>query len=213
MAVWRLVVVTVSWFAFLAPPIHAARLYWADDGGIHRVNLDGSQRQLVSDHTGISIAADVSGNRLYTVSGDERGRISRSNLDGTDTQFFIGLWDPPGGLFVHPITRELWWAGTREDYPEYVFRASPDGSWKAVFRPIDNDVNDIYIDVAGAKLYILDFDDNHIYRVNLDGTNREKVSYGGAEPTAMAFDLGTGKVFYDGDGGITQVNLDGTSPK
>src|SRR5687768_11755384 len=109
MYILRILAWLVASFASLTAA--AAQLYWIDDSGIQRANLDGSgQQQVVSSPANaiFGMAVDVGTDKLYWTSG---GQIRRSNLDGTNPQTFITPLQPDKGMFVHPTTHELWWGG------------------------------------------------------------------------------------------------------
>jgi DNA-binding beta-propeller fold protein YncE len=190
----------------------AAQLYWNDETGINRSNLDGSNPQLLvpAGPPGISgIAADPSTNTLYWLEGNQPSRLRRSNLDGTNPQTVINVSAVGTGIAVHPSTHEVWWVGALNANQEVMLRTSPDGATTTFAFDPGNDANQFFIDPAADKLYSLNTDDGGITRFNFDGTSDFLVD----DAESMAFDLPGGKMYFalDNSGTIFRANLDGSN--
>jgi hypothetical protein len=221
MAFFRALVVIAGTLATVSAS--AAQLYWIDDSGIKRANLDGSgQQQVVSSPANaiFGMAVDVGTDTLYWTNG---AQITRAHLDGTSPQTFITPLQPDTGMFVHPTTHELWWAGRIDEATRAVFRTSSDGlTTVPVFveggsnslpDSFFDDLNGFFIDAAAGKFYKLDVDDDQLSRVNFDSTNLELLAGFGDDDrsaSSMAFDLSSGKVYYAHAERVFRDNLDGT---
>jgi virginiamycin B lyase len=113
-------------------------IYWANDFGIGRANLDGTDvnQNFIAVPDGPSGVSGLAVNSRYIYWSDETaGTIGRANLDGTDVnqQFITGASFPEGGLTVD--SRYIYWVSHNSSM---IGRANLDGT----------DVNQSFIAIA-----------------------------------------------------------------
>ena len=204
--------------------VDGASLYWTDERGIHRSDLDGQNRQTIVPIpiTSIaSIAIDEIDNKIYYA--DFYGkRILRSNLDGTELENVItsGLW-APSSIVVDSSRRQVYWIDQFE-----IYRANLDGtdiemlleSWEP---------SDLAIDEQAGKIYWLFFypkGPTRLGQANLDGTDIKTVivweralGLGCPSPNTIAIDADAQKIYFTINRcprlkgrAIQRANMDGT---
>lgn len=130
---------------------NAGKVYWNDTDAIHRMNLDGSQDQvLFTGAAGISdFEVDPQHGKIYwaATSGIQgAGAIRRANLDGTQQQTLVtGLWwadgialDLPDGKMYYT---DAWYAGPT-NYNGTIRMANLDGTGQQVLINVGSSVLD-----------------------------------------------------------------------
>ena len=209
----------IRWFGFMISLMllsgyttaEADKLYWTDDRGIHRVDLDSGNMEtpvpvpLVSP---IGIAVDTKSGKIYWADFNTR-KIQRANLDGTNIEDIItAKLGYPYYVAVDTSGGKLYWTDTR-----IIQRSNLDGTeveelvtWKdGASWP-----QDIAVDSNGKKIYWADSDTRKIQRSNLDGTNIEDlVTEGLQNPQRIALDPIAGKIYWADRGVIRRADLDG----
>ena len=191
--------------------VDGASLYWTDERGIHRSDLDGQNPRTIVPIpiTSIgSMAIDEIDNKIYYA--DFYGkRILRSNLDGTELENVItsGLWAPIS-IVVDSSRRKVYWIDQFE-----IYRANLDGtdiemlleSWEP---------SDLAIDEQAGKIYWLyQYTKNppSLGQANLDGTDEKRVIvWDNENPLAIAINADAQKVYFIRDRAIQRANMDGT---
>ena len=203
--------------------VDGASLYWTDERGIHRSDLDGQNPRTIVPIpiTSIgSMAIDEIDNKIYYA--DFYGkRILRSNLDGTELETVItsGLW-APSSIVVDSSRRKVYWIDQFE-----IYRANLDGTDIEMLLE-SSEPSDLAIDEGAGKIYWLyQYTKNppSLGQANLDGTDIKTVivwdrAYGLScpSPKAIAIDADAQKIYFTINScpleksAIQRANMDGT---
>ncbi|MDK1046367.1 MAG: hypothetical protein QGM45_11875 [Anaerolineales bacterium] len=175
------------------------KIYWTG-AGIHRANLDGSNREnVVTDLGGpVGLAVDsVAGKIYWTDAKRFSERVLRANLDGSDIEE-LTLLDPaskPREIALDLPGGKMYW---REKTSNRIMRANLDGSNVEVWLLVTiSGLNHwgFAVDVQARKLYW--GEDYRVKRANLDGSSPEDVIVT-METTPQSIDLDTehGKLYW-----------------
>ena len=189
----------------------ADKLYWTDDRGIHRVDLNDEYMETpvpVLLRSPIGIAVDEREGKIYWADSDTR-KIQRSNLDGTAIEDVItaksGL---PYYVAVDTSRGKLYWTDTH-----IIQRSNLDGTGVEEIVTWQDGVQwprGIAVDEKEGKIYWADSDTRKIQRSNLDGTEIEDlVTEGLRNPLKVAVDPIAGKIYWTDIGTIFRADLDG----
>ena len=176
-----------------------------ETGEIHRVNLDGSNLEMIaSPRAGIplDLAIDPANRKLYWT--DSRGRIRRANLNGKSVKNLIQNLNSPEAIALDVGGGKIYYA-------------EPDSLWRANLNGRNREelVTDLAtlgrITIVNGKIYWtekVNAEMGAIKRANLDGTNVEEfVSIQGI-PFGMAVDSVGGKLYWTNSSGkIQRANL------
>ena len=191
--------------------VDGASLYWTDERGIHRSDLDGQNPRTIVPIpiTSIgSMAIDEIDNKIYYA--DFYGkRILRSNLDGTELENVItsGLWAPIS-IVVDSSRRKVYWIDQFE-----IYRANLDGTDIEMLLE-SSEPSDLAIDEQAGKIYWLyQYTKNppSLGQANLDGTDEKRVIvWDNENPLAIAINADAQKVYFIRDRAIQRANMDGT---
>ena len=199
--------------------VDGASLYWTDERGIHRSDLDGQNPRTIVPIPITSIASmaiDEIDNKIYYA--DFYGkRILRSNLDGTELENVItsGLW-APSSIVVDSSRRKVYWIDQFT-----IYRANLDGtdiemlleSWEP---------SDLAIDEGAGKIYwLFHYPKNPptLGQANLDGSERKAIIVWDNEnphdtnyisPVAIAINADAQKVYFIRDRAIQTADTDGS---
>ena len=189
----------------------ADKLYWTDNKGIHRVDLDGGNMETpvpVLLKSPIGIAVDEKNQKIYWADSRTK-KVQRANLDGTNIEDIItaksGL---PYYVAVDTSGGKLYWTDTH-----IIQRSNLDGTEVEEIVTWQDRVQwprGIAVDSNGRKIYWADSDTRKIQRSNLDGTEIEDlVTEGLRNPLKVAVDPITGKIYWTDIGTIFRADLDG----
>ena len=152
-------------------------LYWADDGGIFRSRLDGSEMIVlvpeIGEQRGLSI--DFESGKLYWTTRFE-GTIRTGNIDGTEVENFLEN-TPAWSLALDLVNRKIYWGeATNGIQCDCIMRrANLDGTEIEDF---------ITTDVAGVTSILVDPVNDTLYWagplfglsvISLDGGNRDSI--------------------------------------
>ena len=191
--------------------VDGASLYWTDERGIHRSDLDGQNPRTIVPIpiTSIqSMAIDEIDNKIYYA--DFYGkRILRSNLDGTELENVItsGL-RAPISIVVDSSRRKVYWIDQFE-----IYRANLDGTDIEMLLE-SSEPSDLAIDEQAGKIYWLyQYTKNppSLGQANLDGTDEKRVIvWDNENPLAIAINADAQKVYFIRDRAIQRANMDGT---
>ena len=149
----------------------AGQFYWTDStGSIWRANIDGSgspteiRSGLGDPH---DLAIDTTNGKLY-VTETSNGKISRSDLVGSNPEDLLTGLSEPYGITVDPSGQKIYWT----DYTDQaVQRADLAGTNTEVIVNNLEQPHDIIIDASNAKLYFTDQQTAKIYSSALDGNS------------------------------------------
>ncbi len=204
-----------KWGVGLAYDEATSKIYFSDfdvtnDGKIWRVNLDGSEMEvLVSGITDpYGIALDKVNEKIYWT--DDAGNVSRANLDGSSSEVLVNI----EGGWMRAVDLDV--ANNKmyfyEVYDENLYTADLDGSNVSVLLP------GIYgyglkVDAVNGKIYFDEQNSNTIIRANLDGSGQEIMDTSVPRTYGFAIDYDEDVMYWSkgGDGEIVKANLDGSN--
>ena len=199
----------------LTVDVVGGKLYWTErtsdrTGKIRRVNLDGTNVQLIKDLTSVphGIALDTANRKIYLT--NSWGKVQRLNLDGSNFQpnLITGL-DIPKNLALDISEGKIYWT----EASGRIRRANLDGSdvenvATGLGTPMDLAVFDgtvYWTEMTGEN-------QGEIQRVNLDGTNTEMLLTLTSIPRGIALDPMENKLYWTNSRGkIQRANLDGSN--
>ena len=184
--------------------------YWinTDSGTLHRL-VGSSVENIASGVTNV-VSLAVTSNRLYWVetTGNNSGRLRRSNLNGTNIQLIRDLTATPAGITVDTANSKIYLTNGFGK----VQSINLDGSGYAP-NLITGLTNPTDIAVGGGKVYWIT-GGGTVHSANVDGTGVTQIAGGYSALGSIA--VGGGKVFWtetisESDGNIHSANLDGSS--
>ncbi|MDD9972579.1 MAG: dockerin type I domain-containing protein [Candidatus Poribacteria bacterium] len=197
----------------LAVDMGAEKLYWTEKtsdrtGKIRRVNLDGTNVQLIKNLTSIphSIAIDTTNDKLYLT--NSWGKIQRINFDGSgfEPNLITGL-DAPKHLTLDVAGGKFYWT----EAAERIRRASLNGSNLETLVTGLGTLGGIAI--ADGKLYWTEQTDEsagRVQRANLDGSNVQTLASLRSVPLGITVDPMNRQLYWTtSQGAIQRANLDG----
>jgi RHS repeat-associated protein len=191
-------------------------IYEAEDGGMYRINPDGTGRAAVfPGFSGIgNVQLDAVHHAIYWSNGVG---IWRGDLD---TDAAVNIYQRPDGtvyvrgIAVDPAGGKLYFADFDATGGAFIGRMGLFGENPGVLIPLGNNPpQDLAIDYAARKIYWTDGQTDGVYRTNLDGTGPvETVIHEPFIDYPLAFDPGAGVVYFSGGTTptINRVNPDGT---
>ena len=142
---------------------------------------------------------------------DNRGRIQRANLDGSQIETLVSGLGYPNGIALDMAGGKMYWTDNRGR----IQRANLDGSQIETLVSGLGYLESIALDVAGDRMYWHSKFRNRIQWANLDGSQIETL-VGGLlfEPNSIALDVAGNKMYWTnsqatGDR-IQRANLDGS---
>ena len=209
----------VRWFGLMISLVllsdyttaEADKLYWTDNKGIHRVDLDGGNMETpvpVLLRSPIGIAVDEKEGKIYWADSRTR-KVQRADLDGINIEDIITAksgW--PYYVAIDTSAGKLYWTDTH-----IIQRSNLDGTGVEEIVTWQDGIQwprGIAVDSSGKKIYWADSDTRKIQRSNLDGTNVEDlVTEGLKNPLKVAIDPIAGKIYWTDIGTIFRSNLDG----
>lgn len=185
------------------------------NGQIVKMNTDGSGSTTIA--TGITdpygIAIDSKNKKIYW--GDDAGKVSRCNLDGTGKEDIVTIED--GGIRAVAIDETHSQLYFYEANNNNLYKANLDGTKAAVILSgyygyaicVDEQNNKIYFDAQDDNLV------SGLYRANLDGTNMLQIDNTQSKIYGIALDTRNKKVYWSGrnNSEIYGANLNGTYKK
>ncbi|GEM_PF-738960 len=191
------------------PASQRADMYWihTDSGTLHRLVGDRVENIATGVRNAVSLVATK--DQLYWVenTGNNSGRIRRSNLNGSNVRLIRDLSAKPLGIAVDTANSKIYLTNAWGK----VQSINVDGS---EYKPnLIRDLNDpTDIAVGSGKVYWITGDGTVQY-ANVDGSNVTQLSRG--YDTLGSITVGGGKVFWteeisESDGNIHSANLNGT---
>ena len=169
------------------------KLYWAQEGGIFRCDLDGSNPETWMAMPGstapempLDMEYDAVNQHIYFTNDkyDFSGGIYRVKLDGSGMTLLVSGTDG-GGLAIDFSGGKMYYA----DYEKGICMANLDGSGEVVIAPdmISNFCWGMEVGVENGKVYWGDKAADNLVRCNLDGSGQE-IFISGVDPHALALD-------------------------
>ncbi|MCG8408458.1 MAG: thrombospondin type 3 repeat-containing protein [Phycisphaerales bacterium] len=167
------------------------KLYWADVQpsvlrGVHRVNLDGSNAELIVESTeaqsprGVAISPGLS--KVYWTDSATQ-KIRRANLDGSGVEDVLVGLSFPYAIAIDDVGGWLFWTDLGL---QSIHRARLDGSSAEIVVSNQPSPFAIGLDLAGGKIYWSETVANFIRRANFDGTGIEDVVAGRPNVSGIA---------------------------
>lgn len=198
--------------------VESASLYWTDERGVHRSDLDGQNPQTIVPvpiNSIASMAIDEVEGKIYYADFSGR-RILRSDLDGTNLETVIisGRQLYLSSLVVDSSRRKIYWRDT-----DKIFRANLDGTDTEMIVQAW-EPSDLVIDEENGKIYWLDRLPKSppvLECANLDGSGRETVIVWDNPPLififprAIAIDSNEQKIYFIRGGAIQRADTDGSN--
>ena len=184
--------------------------YWinTDSGTLHRL-VGSSVEDIASGVTNV-VGLAVTSERLYWVedTGNNSGRLRRSNLNGTNIQLIRDLTATPFGITVDTVNSKIYMTNGWGK----VQAINLDGSGYAP-NLITGLTDPTDIAVGGGKVYWIT-GGGTVHSANVDGTGVTQIAGGYSALGSIA--VGGGKVFWteainESDGNIHSANLDGSN--
>lgn len=211
----------------------SAKIYWTESDKIRRANLDGSNVEdiLTELESPKYIALDLHNRKMYWVNFNfDTSKIYRANLDGSNIEVIFNReaqiakqnkrLHSPGCIAIDTNASKIYWGNWRA--PWGISRADNDGSniEDIKIKPVDGavfgprvDAEKIQLDVKVGKMYFLDSLNDNIARVNLDGSEYEKLGISINDPIGLALDLHNRKMYWThiSSGKIRRASLNGNN--
>lgn len=184
----------------IALHVPSGKMYWTSTSAnrLSRANLDGTGvESLLSDASQpFGIAVDATAGRIYWTDAAADAIVS-ADLNGAVVDTVISGLDNPVGIAVHEANGWIFWT---ESGSEHVSRVDVDGKNYMVLAQMFSMFNlrGIAVDPVRDLLFVTtDFILGHMYRMNLDGTDRVRViefeNYG---PVGVACDPTSGFFYW-----------------
>ena len=194
------------------PAAQRADSYWinTERGTLHR--LVGSRVENIAPSVRNVVSLAVTSNRLYWVekTANNRGKIQRSNLNGSNVQLIRDLTAAPAGIAVDTTHSKIYLTNGYGKVQSINFNG-------AEYKPnlITNQNNPKDIAVGAGKVYWIT-GDNTVHAANVDGTGVTRIATGYRYNTLQSIAVGGGKVFWteetsDSTGHIHSANLNGSN--
>lgn len=173
--------------------IYQDKLYWAQEGGIYRCNLDGSSSEewILTPTSGapempLDMVFDPENEQIYFTNDkyEFSGGVYRVNLDGSGMIELVSGTDG-GGLAIDFVNGKMYYA----DYLKGICMADLDGNNEVIIAGdmISNFAWGMEVDVENGKVYWGDRANDRLVRANLDGSGQEDFITG-VDPDAMILD-------------------------
>ena len=191
------------------------KLYWAEKtsdrtGKIRRVDLDGTNVQLVKDLTSvpIDIAIDGVNSKIYLTNSWRK--VQRLNFDGSNFQFnLITNLDSPRNITVDMVTSKIYWTEQIGEAAAKIQRANLNGSNVQLVKDFTSGLYDIAVDSLNGKLYFTN-SFGKVQRLNVDGSNfQPNLITGLNSPRGVTVDVAGGKIYWTEQNSIRRADLNG----
>ncbi|MEE8404187.1 MAG: SUMF1/EgtB/PvdO family nonheme iron enzyme, partial [candidate division Zixibacteria bacterium] len=188
------------------------KMYFCTFDKIGRVNLDGSERELLVSipYAAQHMALDLVGRKMYW-STTSPPTINRADLEGSNIETVISGFtlSLPNSLTIDNINGKMYWTDWGNDT---IKRANLDGS--QIETLIDQGLHtpwDIELDIEGERMYWVNTPspDGEIRSANFDGSDVRVVIHT-TNPRNIALDMEAGKIYVANSFNIYVANLDGS---
>lgn len=190
------------------------KIYWTDDNAelIQRCDEDGSNIENI-----IREQLKVRGMDIDTINGkiywSSDSYIKRANLDGSNIEIiYINTREVTLDVKVDAINGKVYW--TFDNSAGVVMRADLDGTNSEIINNTINETAYFTIDPVNSHIYITQFGDGNITRINTDGSNQVNIVSGINSAVGNALDIVNGKVYWTGgatNDWIKRANMDGSN--
>ncbi|NRB49993.1 MAG: T9SS type A sorting domain-containing protein [Saprospiraceae bacterium] len=186
------------------------KLYWTDTflKKIVRANTDGSDSEIIfSDGVAepSAFAIDTNNDKLYWINS-YNNKLYRSALDGTNVE---EIYAAPRAFELDLTNNKIY------GITSGLLRISDlDGSnQQYITLAIGRSRQGIALDIPNGKIYMANYTDGKIERIDLDGTNLTDIVTGLVLPADVAIDQTNDKLYWieSGSNRMQRSNLDGSS--
>ncbi len=191
-------------------------MYWidAEAGTLHRLINAKVEDLLPSVQNATSLVVDMGGDKLYwtEISGNNRGRIKRANLDGSNVKLVKELTSVPLDLDLDTAAGKLYLTNAWGK----IQRLNVDGSnFQSNLITGLEAPKHITLDVAGGQIYWIQQTSDttgKIRSANLDGSNLRLVKDLTSSPRGLALDAVNKKLYLtNAYGKVQRLNLNGSN--
>ena len=190
-------------------------MYWVNAGVGTLQSLTGSSvdRLVPNVQNATSVAVDMAGGKVYWAEQtvNNRGRIRRANLNGTNVQLIRELTSVPQGLALDTTNGKLYLTNAQGRVQQMNLNGS---SFQPNLIVNLNAPRGIAVDAAGGKVYWTEQTSDRsgrIRRADLNGSNVQLVQELTSVPQGLALDTTNGKLYLTNSWGkVQQMNLDGS---
>ncbi len=193
----------------LVPESQRPSMFWINTDTDKIESLD--RFDAITNHVA-SLTVDAAGGKIYWAEhGSSRGIIKSANLDGTNVEVLTTEPITANSLTVDTADSKLYWIDSTQDK---ILSVNLNGENIRTIIETGNNILNFAVDAAGGKLYWTD--KFSIWRVNLDGTNNEKIlTNSGLYPLIGGIVVTDGKIYWSErrssvSGNIRRANLNGT---
>jgi hypothetical protein len=190
---------TFNDFSDVAVDMKEGHLYYSTTRGlIGRTNLDGSNNtEIVSvpsvtanistSYSSIrAIDLDLKNGKIYWVD-ENRGRVQRCNLDGTQIEVVVPEdLSAKGGISVDSYNNEAYFTDSNSGEVKKVLLAN--NQVQSLFQGLQYPLH-IDADVLGGKLYFTDYNASSVLKANLDGSSASGITGGQGALTSIALEI------------------------
>lgn len=172
----------------------------------------------IADNSGLGLAYNATSKKIYFSGLDmeDVGGVWSVNLDGTGLSNVVTDLYDPYGIALNVAGDKLYIADFGD--PEgAIVRTNLNGSGaiNVVEAEGESGYVSVSLDLINNKMYYFPYDDENLYRANLDGTNPE-IIVEGAWGYAVYVDAAHNKVYYNDrnndDGHLRSASLTGENP-
>lgn len=193
----------------------AGKLYSAYQGGIRRMNLDGSGLEVIYPYSqggwAREIELDQAAGKMYW-SDSLEAHICRADLDGGNVEtLYTTTGSGLRGMALDPAGNRMYWLDV--SVGELRSADLDGGDVQTVVSGLGNTVG-LDIDLLNGKLYWGDSTIDKVLRANLDGSQLEDVIVGINTPFAVDVVPERGELYWTDsfNGLIRRADLDGGNP-
>ncbi len=191
----------------------AKKVYWTDDTA-NKIQMSDEDGTNVEDLiTGLDrptgLDADTINGKLYWANNFQ---IMRANLDGTNAQTVYTGAFVTMDIKVDAAGGKMYW--THDNGTSLVMRANLDGSSSQTLNVTLNRPAYLSLDTKAGYIYLTNFGNGSIARMNLDGTNVTNLVSTQGTPIGNAFDAINSKIYWSAGSASTWIrrsNLDGST--
>ncbi len=172
----------------------------------------------ITNNNGIALAHDAVNNKIYFsgyTDATDIGGVWKVNMDGTGvTNVITDLYDPYG-IALNVAGNKLYVADFG-DVLGQIYRTNLDGTAMTTVVEVvgESGYTSVALDLVNNKMYYFPWDEENLYRANLDGTNKEVV-VAGAFGYAVLVDAAHNKIYFNdrnsASGDLRSASLTGTN--
>lgn len=172
----------------------------------------------ITNNNGLALAHDAVNQKIYFsgLDADDIGGVWTVALDGTGLNRIVTDLYDPYGIALNVAAGKLYIADSGEDLGAiYQTNLRGEGKITVVEKTGESAYVAVALDLVNNKMYYFPYDEENLYRANLDGTSKEIV-VAGAFGYAVFVDPSNNKIYYNNrnsaSGDLMSASLTGTNP-